>query len=180
MQYTILPFNLLITTYAQENEAEVEADIEQENECKKDTECKNENELNNQLSILNITQATTSEYQATLNVTKIVQCQDAGEPNPTPVPCEGYGPEDFTITVTGNNPYPSQFPGSSEGTLVTLGAGDYEVNESVTLGLGTDLDVSVSGDCTINQQEEKLEETIEGRQSQICTITNLITFDGRR
>jgi len=171
---------LLITTYAQENEAEIEADIEQENKCKKDSECKNENELNNQLSIVNITQATASESQATLNVTKIVQCQEAGEPNPTPVPCEGFGPEDFTITVTGNNHSPSQFPCSSEGTLVTLGAGEYEVNESVTLDLGTDLDVSVSGDCTINQQEQKLEGTIEGGQSQTCTITNLITFDERR
>jgi hypothetical protein len=40
-----------ISILAQENEAEVEADIEQENKCKKDTECENENEINNQLKI---------------------------------------------------------------------------------------------------------------------------------
>jgi len=38
--------------FAQENEAEIEADIEQENKCSKDTECENENEINNSLNIL--------------------------------------------------------------------------------------------------------------------------------
>jgi len=46
---------VFITTYSQENEAEVETDIEQENKCKKDSECENENELNNELSIVNKT-----------------------------------------------------------------------------------------------------------------------------
>ncbi len=41
---------------AQENEAEIKADIEQENKCAKDTECENENKINNQLSITNTTQ----------------------------------------------------------------------------------------------------------------------------
>jgi len=41
------------SVFAQENEAEIEADIEQENKCKKDTECENENELNNSLNIVN-------------------------------------------------------------------------------------------------------------------------------
>jgi len=41
-----------VPIYAQENEAEIEASIEQENKCKKDTECKNENEINNSLTII--------------------------------------------------------------------------------------------------------------------------------
>jgi len=45
-----------VSIYAQENEAEVEADIEQENKCKKDSDCENENEINNSLNITNITQ----------------------------------------------------------------------------------------------------------------------------
>jgi len=40
-----------VSVFAQENEAEIEADIEQENKCKKDTECENENEINNQLNL---------------------------------------------------------------------------------------------------------------------------------
>jgi hypothetical protein len=36
-------------------------------------------------------------------------------------------PSDFTITVTGNNPSPSSFSGSSSGISVTLRAGSYKV-----------------------------------------------------
>jgi len=50
-----------LSLFAQENEAEIEADIEQENKCKKDTECENENELNNKLNIVNQQNATQSE-----------------------------------------------------------------------------------------------------------------------
>ena len=42
------------SVFAQENEAEIEADIEQENKCTKDTECENENEIDNKLTIKNI------------------------------------------------------------------------------------------------------------------------------
>src|SRR4051812_23351980 len=38
-------------------------------------------------------------------------------------------PSDFTITVTGNDPSPSSFSGSSSGTSVTLRAGNYKVTE---------------------------------------------------
>ncbi|NOJ30112.1 MAG: hypothetical protein DA328_08095 [Nitrososphaeraceae archaeon] len=36
-----------LSLFAQENEAEVEADIEQENKCVKESECKSENEISN-------------------------------------------------------------------------------------------------------------------------------------
>jgi len=175
-----------ITAFAQENqtgtenEAEVEADIEQENKCKKDTECENENELNNDLSILNITQTGAVESgPTTLNVIKILQCEEPENPG-IPVSCGTRGPEDFTITVTGNNPSPSEFPGSEEGTLVTLGAGDYEVNESFQLNLGEDLEFTVSGDCAINEQEQEIQGTIEEGQSQTCTLSNTLIFGDRR
>jgi len=148
-----------IATYAQENEAEVEADIEQENKCKKDTECENENELNNQLTITNNTQ-TQSESQATLTVTKTLTCIPSGV---SPDFCEGIGPEDAQITVTGNNPNPSEFPGSPEGTLVTLGAGDYIVSEIVIVPDGP-YDASIGAT------------TIAAGESQTCNIANIVTL----
>ncbi len=38
-----------------------------------------------------------------------------------------YGPANFTVTVSGNNPSPASFAGSVNGTLVSLGAGPYAV-----------------------------------------------------
>ncbi len=49
--------------FAQENEAEVKADIEQENKCLKDSECENENKIDNKLSITN--NGTQSQQQPT-------------------------------------------------------------------------------------------------------------------
>ncbi|NOJ29459.1 MAG: hypothetical protein DA328_04745, partial [Nitrososphaeraceae archaeon] len=135
-----------IAVFAQENEAEVEADIEQENKCKKDTECENENEINNSLDITNTTQTGTGQ----LTVIKEVSCsvvqpgsitQTSSQSIPVllntafiPVgfqPCidfaEELEPQDFEFTVTGNNPNPSSFQGSSSGVVVTLGEGAYDV-----------------------------------------------------
>ncbi|HZD82021.1 MAG TPA: hypothetical protein VE076_04005, partial [Nitrososphaeraceae archaeon] len=39
-------------------------------------------------------------------------------------------PSDFTITVTGNDPSPNSFSGSSSGTSVTLRPGNYKVTET--------------------------------------------------
>jgi len=68
-----------ILTFAQENEAEVEANIEQENKCKKDSECENENELNNTLNIINKTQTETETETepetGQLTVIKEITCQ---------------------------------------------------------------------------------------------------------
>ena len=68
-------------------------------------------------------------------------------------------PSDFTITVTGNNPSPSSFSGSSSGTSVTLRPGSYEA--SVTerpSGYTTSYSSGCSG-------------TAKGGHIQ-CTITN--------
>ena len=39
-------------------------------------------------------------------------------------------PSDFTISVHGNNPSPTSFPGNSSGTIVKLDMGMYSVTES--------------------------------------------------
>lgn len=174
--------SVFITTFAQDetgnlNEAEVNADIkEQENKCKKDTECENENEINNKLNI--VSNGTQSQGQeTTLNVIKNLTCTRSGQ---TEIPCpEGVGPEDFTITVEGNNPSPSQFPGSEQGTLVTLGAGGYSVSENRSGELEQyEWSASFSGDC-IQNDDFAADGTIAEGQSQTCTIANeLITVGG--
>jgi hypothetical protein len=88
----------------------------------------------------------------TLLVIKKVVCKDDKEDNcPPPL-------KDFTITVTGNNPTPPSFPGST-GTLVTLGVGPYQVHETPLKGF----DVSFSADCT---------GTIAAGDQKTCTVTN--------
>ncbi len=162
--------NSVLVLAEQENEAEVNADIEQENKCKKDTECENENELNNQLSITNITQTQeqTAESQTTLNVIKIVRCEEIGN-NRLEIECPGgIVPEAFTMLVSGNNPSPSQFPGSQDGTLVTIGAGPYTVSETAeSEGLLSDF----SGDCTQTGPHTGKGTIAEGEE-QTCTVTN--------
>jgi hypothetical protein len=96
-------------------------------------------------------------------------------------------PSSFNITVTGNNPNPSEFPGSSVPVNVTLGAGDYEVTEEVPFvippqaGVSTTRTTNFAGDCTdvnpIDTLSTEATGTIEAGESQICEISNdYITF----
>jgi hypothetical protein len=71
-------------------------------------------------------------------------------------------PSDFNIGVNGNNPSPSSFPGSSSGTTVTIGEGEYIVGE----GFSVDYSASFSSDCF---------GTISAGQTKTCTITNTST-----
>ncbi len=164
-----------------ENEAEVNTDIEQENKCKKDTECENENEINNVLDIKNITNIVTVQQEtdttATLNVIKNVICQvdDGLDANL----CDGIGPDDFDITVTGNNPSPSNFPGSDSGTSVTLEAGQYTVSETNNIPSGNNpitVVASFGDDCT-KDGDFDADGTISAGQEQTCTITNNVTIE---
>ena len=64
---------------------------------------------------------TPEEESATLSV-----CKELGLGDPA------LGPDDFTFTVTGNNPSPSQFQGdNADGCVdVTIGPGEYTVTEA--------------------------------------------------
>jgi hypothetical protein len=68
-------------------------------------------------------------------------------------------PSDFTITVHGNNPSPSSFPGSSSGTAVKLQMGMYSVTETGPSGYNSTL----TGDCSGGMM------SVETKK---CSITN--------
>ena len=86
---------------------------------------------------------------ATLTVTKIV----AGRTTAVP--------PQFTMHVTGNNPNPPNFVGSSTGIDVTLGSGPFKVTETVPAG--SFFTNTTAGDCA---------GTITAGQHLSCTITN--------
>jgi hypothetical protein len=85
---------------------------------------------------------------ATLKVIKIVSGRTTGTPS------------NFTMHVTGNNPIPANFAGSSAGINVTLGAGAFAVTET---GPTSAFNTTTTGDCT---------GTIASGQHLTCTITN--------
>jgi hypothetical protein len=129
------------------------------------------------------------EPTATLNVTKTRTC------NPIPVdsqPAAQYCntventivPSSFNITVTGNNPNPSEFVGSNlEPVIVTLGAGDYELTEELPnlppppFGVTVSRTTTFEGDCAdvnpIDPESIVAAGTIEAGESQTCNIDNL-------
>jgi YVTN family beta-propeller protein len=117
-----------------------------------------------------------SECAGTIQAGETVSCTISNKYNPfipgilsklivtKKVVNEGGGdkkPSDFTITVSGNNPTPSSFAGSSSGTTITLNPGRYSVTENLLSGYTS----SMSGDCsgTIDNTGETNE----------CTITNV-------
>ena len=98
-------------------------------------------------------------------------------------------PNDFNITVTGNNPNPSQFNGSSTAVVVTLDPGPYNVTDigypSVTAAISEIIDEfsgissivgptpTFSGDCTqILGNAQTATGTIAAGESQTCNIQN--------
>jgi hypothetical protein len=70
-------------------------------------------------------------------------------------------PANFTIHVTGNNPTPANFAGSSAGTVVMLDPGPFSVTE--TSPSGTFFTNTTAGDCA---------GTVTAGQRPSCTITN--------
>src|SRR6266550_750830 len=66
---------------------------------------------------------------------------------------------DFTITVTGGSPAPATFAGSEAGTVVTINAGAYSVDEATVTGYATSLSSGCAG-------------TIAVSETKTCTITN--------
>jgi hypothetical protein len=68
-------------------------------------------------------------------------------------------PSDFTITIHGNDPSPSSFPGSSSGTTVKLYMGMYSITETGPSGYNS----SLSDDCSGG---------VMSVETKRCTITN--------
>ena len=83
----------------------------------------------------NTAPSSNNQKNGTLIVTKDVINQSGGN---------NKNPSDFTITVHGNNPSPSSFPGSSSGTTVKLQMGMYSVTETGPSGYNSTL----TGDCS--------------------------------
>lgn len=99
-----------------------------------------------------------AQQQATINVVQRVVCNPPTPGCPTP--------DQFIIGVQGNDPNPASFPGSSDGTTVTVGPGDFFVDiNSVPENPpeGYSLNNNFQGDC---------DGTIAEGQTVNCTITS--------
>jgi hypothetical protein len=138
--------------------------------------------------------------KATLNVTKLVTCEDTTVNGPAPVnrcaALEQLITEDqFLIEVTDDNPVPSQFTGSEAGTVVTLGPGGYTVTETSAASVNQDIATllqqfnmqsggiffiqraqSLTGDCTQVLLGGQATGTIGAGESQTCNIENSFTI----
>jgi NHL repeat len=81
-------------------------------------------------------------------------------------------PSDFTMHVTGNNPDPSSFAGSSSGTTVTLDPGNYHVIEEdipvthIQLKLIQHFSADCTGSITIPDESKSCNVVNEYRQQQ--------------
>ena len=62
---------------------------------------------------------------------------------------QGFEPDDFTFTVTGNNPSDDEFAGDNgDGCVdVTIGPGEYAVSEVTPQLGGRTLDIRIEGNC---------------------------------
>ena len=150
--------------------------------------CINNNDFNVQTNLPDI------EEESNLIVNKEVTCQRGDNSGASIFVCRDFNagqlgqpqitPDDFTITVTGNNPTPSQFEGSSIPVIVNLGVGAYQVSETADPSVsttitnieqtwGADISQSVifSGDCDAMTGEG----TIAEGELQICHIQNVFT-----
>ena len=116
----------------------------------------------------------------------------------TGLPTGQITPNDFNITVTGNNPNPSQFNGSSTAVVVTLDPGPYNVSDIGYPSLSQALSAVInsplfpgitstvgptptfSGDCEqILGISQRANGTIAAGESQTCNIENAIIVNGR-
>jgi len=136
----------------------------------------------------------------TLSVSKKVACSSEGGSPDNNAVC-GYAlqsenfpfSEDYQITVSGNNPNPSTFPGTDLTTDVTIGPGSYSVTESIPTAklnalaeeldaLGVGITTTATEDCTANYNEfngfEDATGTMTSGGKQLCVITNTVEIDG--
>jgi hypothetical protein len=85
---------------------------------------------------------------------------------------QGFEPSDFTFTVTGNNPSPSEFPGDDiDGCVdVTIGPGAYTIFEGAPPGV---FGILTFGDCSVGPAVNNTATgQIESGQTETCTFGN--------
>ena len=89
----------------------------------------------------------------------------------------GFEPDDFTFTVTGNNPSPAQFEGDADCVDVTIGPGEYVVREVAPEGLEPNFGTFIQdgSDCVhdpISDHSRRAIGEIQGGENQECRFTN--------
>jgi hypothetical protein len=86
----------------------------------------------------------------------------------------GTEPEDFTFTVTGNNPSPAQFPGNANCVDVTIGPGEYTVSE--VSNFGPNFGTEMRGACVDEDPASVVSRTatgvIDAGDTQECIFRN--------
>jgi hypothetical protein len=86
----------------------------------------------------------------------------------------GTEPEDFTFTVTGNNPSPAQFEGDADCVDVTIGPGEYTVSE--VSNFGPNFGTTITGDCVDEDPASVVSRTatgvIDAGDTQECIFRN--------
>lgn len=132
-----------------------------------------------------------SGSEATLDVIYLVDCQSTGgQPSNDAVCSEALDiapPSAFPVTIDANNPNPSTFPGSSDGTRVTLDAGQYRLDSDIDQaqddleqGLNTEevsFDIGASGGSCTNGESGDAVGTVRAGQHQTCIVQITIVVE---
>jgi len=132
-----------------------------------------------------------SGSKATLDVIYLVDCQSTGgQPSNEAVCSEALDiapPSAFPVTIDANNPNPSTFPGSSDGTRVTLDAGQYRLDSDIDQaqddleqGLNTgevSFDIGASGGSCTNGESGDAVGTVRAGQHQTCIVQITIVVE---
>lgn len=132
-----------------------------------------------------------SREKATLNVIYLVDCRStSGQPSDGAVcgaALDIAPPSAFQVSIDANNPKPSAFPGSSDGTKVTLGAGQYRLDsdigpaqDALEQGLNTEdvsFDIWASGGSCENGESGDTVGTIRAGEQQTCVVQITIVVE---
>jgi len=127
------------------------------------------------------------ELLATLSVSKTIDCTPGDTNSASAQACARLEveitPNEYNILVSGNNPNPSSFDGSSVPVIVTLDPGNYLVSETADATVQITIDdiagsfnveitnaAAFSGDCDNGGAG-----TIAAGESQTCNIANTFT-----
>jgi hypothetical protein len=170
----------------------------------KGIDCTINNNNNNTNIVAGAGDGNVTEPTATLNVSKTISCEPFGTENLPPLICTlittgnptpsfQISPDEFNIAVSGNNPSPPQFDGSTTPVDVTLGAGNYQVTETAKASVNQTIDAiemnhgvtingptaTFSGDCTPPFQGSlSASGAIAGGELQTCNVDNEFTVFG--